>query len=242
MARTQGHRGLPEAERAEAEKDPASASRRSGPDPTSRRSCSTSPLASLNLGFGGDSPGGVYHSVYDSFEWYTKCSRRRLRLRAHAGAGDRHGACCACRRRRCCRSASRTCPTRSRATWPRCRSCTPDKKDAPAIDFAPLARGGRRAVEGRRSASRRRYAGVPGASARALQTQQEALKVVNQLVFSSERRLGNDAGLPRRDWFRHQIYAPGLLHRLRREDAAADSRGPGRRAVGRSASGRDQGD
>jgi N-acetylated-alpha-linked acidic dipeptidase len=33
---------------------------------------------------------------------------------------------------------------------------------------------------------------------------------VNQLVFSSERRLGNDGGLPRRDWFRHQIYAPGF--------------------------------
>jgi N-acetylated-alpha-linked acidic dipeptidase len=51
---------------------------------------------------------------------------------------------------------------------------------------------------------------VPSASARALQTQEEALKVVNQLLYSSERRLGNDQGLPRRDWFRHQIYAPGF--------------------------------
>ena len=40
--------------------------------------------------------------------------------------------------------------------------------------------------------------------------QQEALKVVNQLVYSSERRLGNETGLPRRDWFEHQIYAPGF--------------------------------
>ena len=40
--------------------------------------------------------------------------------------------------------------------------------------------------------------------------QQEALKVVNQLVYSSERRLGNEKGLPRRDWFQHQIYAPGF--------------------------------
>ena len=31
-------------------------------------------LASLNLGFGGESHGGVYHSVYDSFERYTKYS------------------------------------------------------------------------------------------------------------------------------------------------------------------------
>lgn len=28
---------------------------------------------------------------------------------------------------------------------------------------------------------------------------------MNQLVFSSERRLGNDAGLPRRDWFREGL-------------------------------------
>lgn len=34
----------------------------------------------------------------------------------------------------------------------------------------------------------------------------EQLEIVNQLVFSSERRLGNDAGLPRRDWLRHQVY------------------------------------
>jgi N-acetylated-alpha-linked acidic dipeptidase len=44
----------------------------------------------------------------------------------------------------------------------------------------------------------------------ALQVQQEALKVVNQLVYSSERRLGDETGLPRREWFQHQIYAPGF--------------------------------
>ncbi len=29
-------------------------------------------MASLNLGFRGDSPGGIYHSNYDSFDWYTR--------------------------------------------------------------------------------------------------------------------------------------------------------------------------
>ena len=28
-------------------------------------------IASLDLGFGGESPGGVYHSIYDDFYWYT---------------------------------------------------------------------------------------------------------------------------------------------------------------------------
>jgi N-acetylated-alpha-linked acidic dipeptidase len=28
--------------------------------------------------------------------------------------------------------------------------------------------------------------------------------------LQSERKLGNSDGLPRRDWFKHQIYAPGF--------------------------------
>ena len=33
---------------------------------------------------------------------------------------------------------------------------------------------------------------------------------VNQELISTERLMTNDVGLPRRPWFRHQIYAPGL--------------------------------
>jgi N-acetylated-alpha-linked acidic dipeptidase len=29
-------------------------------------------IASLNLGYGGENPGGIYHSAYDSFDWYTR--------------------------------------------------------------------------------------------------------------------------------------------------------------------------
>jgi len=31
-------------------------------------------VASLNLGFGGEDDGGIYHSIYDSFHWYTQFS------------------------------------------------------------------------------------------------------------------------------------------------------------------------
>ena len=74
LARRKAIDALPEAERAEAEKDPniRIAPLGSGSDFTPFLQHLT--LASLNLGFGGDSPGGVYHSVYDSFEWYTKYS------------------------------------------------------------------------------------------------------------------------------------------------------------------------
>ncbi|MEZ5288424.1 MAG: hypothetical protein R2712_27180 [Vicinamibacterales bacterium] len=31
-------------------------------------------LSSLNVGFGGESDGGIYHSIYDSLTWYEKFS------------------------------------------------------------------------------------------------------------------------------------------------------------------------
>ncbi len=29
-------------------------------------------IASLNVGFGGESEGGIYHSIYDDFAWYSR--------------------------------------------------------------------------------------------------------------------------------------------------------------------------
>ena len=208
LARRKAIDGLPEAERADAEKDPAIriAPLGSGSDFTPFLQHLT--LASLNLGFGGESPGGVYHSVYDSFEWYTKFSDGEfvygrtlaqvtgtalLRLSEAAVLPFRF---------------SDMSDTLARYVA-EVQKLHAGKKDAPAIDFAPLVS----AVSALSRSSlgfEKAYAAVPGASTRALQVQQEALKVVNQLVFSSERRLGNEAGLPRRDWFKHQIYAPGF--------------------------------
>ena len=45
-------------------------------------------IASLNLGYGGEGGGGVYHSIYDDFAWYTPFLGRRLRLRTGARADD----------------------------------------------------------------------------------------------------------------------------------------------------------
>lgn len=35
-------------------------------------------------------------------------------------------------------------------------------------------------------------------------------KELNKLLYQSERTLLSEAGLPRREWFKHQIYAPGF--------------------------------
>ena len=35
-------------------------------------------------------------------------------------------------------------------------------------------------------------------------------KALNALLYKSERKLTNEQGLPRRPWFKHQLYAPGF--------------------------------
>lgn len=208
MARRKAIDGLPEPDRADAEKDPniRIAPLGSGSDFTPFLQHLT--LASLNLSFGGEAPGGVYHSVYDSFHWYTRFSdgdfvygkalaqvtgTALLRLSEAPVLPFRF---------------SDMSDTLARYVA-EVQKLHAGKKDAPAIDFAPLT-AAVAALSKSSLAFEKAHAVVPGATAKALETQAEALKVVNQLLYSSERRLGNDAGLPRRDWFRHQIYAPGF--------------------------------
>ncbi len=208
VGRRKAIEGLPEAERAEAEKDPniRIAPLGSGSDFTPFLQHLT--VASLNLSFGGESPGGVYHSVYDSFEWYTRFSdtdftygRTLAQVTGTAVLRLSEASVLPFR-------FSDMSDTLGRYVA-EVQKLHAGKKDAPAMDFGPLT-AAVAALSKASLAFEKAHAGVPAASAKALQTQEEALKVVNQLVFSSERRLGNEQGLPRRDWFRHQIYAPGF--------------------------------
>jgi N-acetylated-alpha-linked acidic dipeptidase len=82
-----------------------------------------------------------------------------------------------------------------------------EKKDA-KLDLAPV----RASVEALRRAGQafeQAYAGVDRATSAALDGRSE-LRALNRLLLQSERKLGNTDGLPRRDWFKHQIYAPGF--------------------------------
>jgi N-acetylated-alpha-linked acidic dipeptidase len=40
--------------------------------------------------------------------------------------------------------------------------------------------------------------------------QADALRALNAKLIDSERRLTNDDGLPRRPWYKHLLYAPGI--------------------------------
>jgi N-acetylated-alpha-linked acidic dipeptidase len=47
-------------------------------------------------------------------------------------------------------------------------------------------------------------------SSSSLSSRVAELQALNRLLYTSERRLALQAGLPRREWYKHAIYAPGL--------------------------------
>jgi N-acetylated-alpha-linked acidic dipeptidase len=76
----------------------------------------------------------------------------------------------------------------------------------PAINFAPLENASNalvRAAERYRKASE---AARPGLSTAA----PSALQPINARLIQAERQLTDPAGLPRRPWYRHLLYAPGF--------------------------------
>lgn len=190
-------------------------------------------IASLNIGFGGEGEYGQYHSVYDSVDHYLRFQDPDL---AYAAALARVGGRAVLRLSEASllpfdftRSADRigryvteiedllksldadTTEHNRRvddgiftlAANPAETYVPPARKDAvPAIDLTPL----REAVERLRVAARRYDAAARGAS----DAPDSMLAVANAIVFQTERALTREAGLPRRPWFRHQVYAPGL--------------------------------
>ena len=79
-------------------------------------------IASLNLGFGGEDGGGIYHSIYDDYYWYTHFSdgdfvygRALAQTIGTRGAAPGRRGCAAVR-------FHATWPRPSSATWTNCRS------------------------------------------------------------------------------------------------------------------------
>lgn len=165
-------------------------------------------MASLNLGFGGDSQGGVYHSTYDSFEWYTK----------FADGEFTHG-----------RALSQTIGTailrladatilpfhfvdyaRTMMTYVDELSRYYDGLDDPEpLDLEPV-RVALSRLESAGEGYERRLVRLADASADTVHARAGRLDALNKLLYTSERTLGFAGGLPKREWFKHLIYAPGL--------------------------------
>ena len=153
-------------------------------------------IASLNLGFGGQNQGGIYHSIYDSMAWFKRF-------------GDPdfiYG-----------RTLSQVTATALMRL-----------ADAPVLPFE--FHGFARTVKGyvdeikKESGDKVNFQPVldqlakieqnseryDAALNRAMPDNANEAARVNDVLFHSERALTLTKGLPRRDWYKHQIYAPGM--------------------------------
>ncbi|MEP7338984.1 MAG: M28 family metallopeptidase [Acidobacteriota bacterium] len=155
-------------------------------------------IASLNVGFGGESGGGIYHSIYDSFAWYTRFSDTTFEygrtLVQAAGTATMRLA------------DARILPFEFTNFAETVGNYVDEISKLPKqnVDLAPL----RKAVEKLRQAADG-YDRAIRATARTGYLPTDT-KDLNKLLYQSERKLLSDVGLPRRAWFKHQIYAPGF--------------------------------
>ena len=186
-------------------------------------------IASLNIGFGGEGNDGSYHTLYDTYEHYTTfrdpgmvygvalaqvAGRATLRL-ANAprlpfefiGLADNLGLYLEQLEELANNMREQTLETNARidsgvydlALDPTRTLGAPLKKEeVPYFNFAPL----NNALDELNRAAEV-YAGVAGNGA--------AISAAgNKLLYTSERELTREDGLPGRPWFRHHIYAPGF--------------------------------
>jgi N-acetylated-alpha-linked acidic dipeptidase len=190
-------------------------------------------IASLNLGFGGEGHYGQYHSAYDSIDHFLRfqdpdfsygialaqvAGRAVLRLseadllpfdftRSAARIGtyvselerlvEQMSADTVEHNQRVADDVFR------RAASPYETYVPPAPRDqVPALDVTPL----RQAVDRLHVAARR----FDTAAVRSVDGPHgEAVARANAILLTAERALTRPEGLPRRPWFRHQVYAPG---------------------------------
>ena len=172
-------------------------------------------IASLNLGFGGDGAGGVYHSVYDSFYWYTHFSDGDF---THTAALSRVIGTALLRL-----AGADILPFEFGSTATTLggyvdelqKLASENKAD---IDFKPL----RKSIDGLRSSAEK----YESALARVRTTPGDAgLAELNRTLYSTERAFRHEPGLPQARLVQASRLRARLLYRLRRQDAARHPRG-----------------
>ena len=195
-------------------------------------------VASLNFGFGGEDGGGIYHSIYDDFYWYTHFSDTDfVYCRALAQAAGT-----AMMRladadvlpfefedfadtvqvylkelKALAQKTQDEIRERNREIEEDVFHATNDPKRplvAPSAEAVPPHLNFaplENAVEVlKRSAEEYRKALEQANAKGSAAPAPASLAEVNKLLIESERRLTNAEGLPNRPWFKHQLYAPGF--------------------------------
>ncbi len=189
-------------------------------------------IASLNIGFGGEDGGGSYHSIYDSFDHYTRfgdtdfkygvalakvCGRAVMRFAdadvlpfGFTSFADTVGVYVGEIAKLTDTMREET-ATMNKLIDSGMLAAVQDPKrvfvapkpegPVPMIDFTPLQKSLARLRE---SAARLDAAIKERTLAPAAQRE------LNAVLMKAERDLLSQNGLPKRPWFRHQIYAPGF--------------------------------
>ncbi len=184
-------------------------------------------IAALNIGYGGEDGGGSYHSIYDSFDHYTRFTdpgfaygivqakttgRLMLRL-ANADVLPFEYSTLADTIGRYTDEVTKLADTTRKDIEERNRLAADNTLElaadptetfiapkalppAPYLNFAPLQNAVARL---KKAASD--YAKVAPST---------ASPALDEAMMHAEQSLTRSEGLPRRPWFRHQIYAPGF--------------------------------
>ena len=196
-------------------------------------------ISVLNLGFGGEGGGGSYHSAYDTFEHYTRfidpdfvysatlpkvTGRATLRLamadvlpfsfsplvdRIETYLGEIETLADDMRRETARRNALIESGAYDLSADPLDPLLAPEPQDeVPYFPFSHVRNALtvlRAAAEAADRAVQHAAQGPTGAGG-----DSAALGRINQAMYTVERAMTDMEGLPRRPWFRHQIYAPGF--------------------------------
>jgi N-acetylated-alpha-linked acidic dipeptidase len=195
-------------------------------------------IATLNLGYGGEGGGGIYHSIYDDFKWFTTFDDTSfvygralaqtvgtavLRL-ADAEVLPYQFTGLAETVTKYAKEVEKLAKDKQDEIRERNReldeglftaTSDPREPDVPPareslprfLNFAPLDNGTDALT---RAAERYEKAlGRVQASGGAALAKPEA-QAVNATLVRTERALTSAAGLPRRPWYRHAVYAPGF--------------------------------
>ncbi len=195
-------------------------------------------IASLNIGFAGEEDyNGVYHSVYDSFDHFTRfvdpnfdygvalmqTTGRAVLRSANAevlpfeflGFADAVGKYLAEVTRLLDNTREET-KRGNRLINERLLEAVSDpmkpyvaprpKEPVPYLNFAPLQNALIRLQESARRYQNERTSATADGRLLPRDMQDE----LDQILMKTERALIRNEGLPRRNWYRHQIYAPGF--------------------------------
>jgi N-acetylated-alpha-linked acidic dipeptidase len=165
-------------------------------------------VPSVSTGFGGGTPSGIYHSIYDSYTFYD----RFLDSAFTYGVAEAQTMATAVLRM----ADAPLLPyefTRAAATYRKyVDEIAKEAKKTPATEALDLS--GVRAALGRLDSAAAEYGRVAqsldGVSSASLKTRHQALFAVNQTLARAEQALSDTGGLPRRSWYRHLLYAPGF--------------------------------